>query len=61
LDPQNLKIILAFSLDDQAWIRRSSIVVPKYWAGHSVAPAASSSSRGASGSTTAARRCCAST
>jgi len=40
LDPQNLKIILAFSLDDQAWIRRASIVVPKYWAGHGVAPAA---------------------
>ena len=40
MDPQNLKIILAFSLDDQAWIRRASIVVPKYWAGHGVAPAA---------------------
>ena len=40
MEPQNLKIILAFSLDDQAWIRRSSIVVPKYWAGHAVAPAA---------------------
>ena len=38
MDPQNLKIILAFSLDDQAWIRRSSILVPKYWAGHGVAP-----------------------
>jgi len=40
VESQNLKIILAFSLDDQAWIRRSSIVVPKYWAGHDVAPAA---------------------
>jgi hypothetical protein len=40
VDSQNLKIILAFSLDDQAWIRRSSIVVPKFWAGHAVAPAA---------------------
>ena len=40
MESQNLKIILAFSLDDQAWIRRSSIVVPKYWAGHGVAPAA---------------------
>ncbi len=38
MDPQNLKIILAFPLEDQAWIRRSSIVVPKYWAGHNVAP-----------------------
>jgi hypothetical protein len=40
LDQQNLKIILAFPLEDQAWIRRSGIVVPKYWVGHSVAPAA---------------------
>ena len=40
MDPQNLKIILAFSLDDQAWIRRSQIVVPKFWSGHGVAPAA---------------------
>ena len=40
MESQNLKILLAFSLDDQAWIRRSSIVVPKYWAGHGVAPAA---------------------
>ncbi len=40
MDSQNLRILLAFSLEDQAWIRRSSIVVPKYWAGHNVAPAA---------------------
>jgi hypothetical protein len=40
VDTQNLKIVLAFSLDDQAWIRRSGIVVPKFWAGHGVAPAA---------------------
>ena len=40
VDQSNLRIVLAFSLDDQAWIRRSSIVVPKYWAGHAVAPAA---------------------
>ena len=40
MESQNLKIILAFSLHDQAWIRRSSIVVPKDWVGHSVAPAA---------------------
>ena len=40
MDQQNLKIILAFPLEDQAWIRRSGIVVPKYWVGHSVAPAA---------------------
>ena len=40
MDTRALRIVLAFSLEDQAWIRRSSIVVPKYWAGHSVAPAA---------------------
>ena len=40
MDQQNLKIVLAFSLEDQAWLRRSSIVVPKYWTGHNVAPAA---------------------
>ncbi|MEO8524073.1 MAG: hypothetical protein ABI460_05105 [Caldimonas sp.] len=39
MDSQNLRIVLAFSLEDQAWIRRSSIVVPKYWAGHDIAPA----------------------
>jgi len=40
VETQNIRIVLAFSLEDQAWIRRSSILVPKYWAGHSVAPAA---------------------
>ncbi len=40
METQTLRIVLAFSLEDQAWIRRSSLIVPKYWAGHSVAPAA---------------------
>ena len=40
MDQPNLRIVLAFSLDDQAWIRRSSLIVPKYWEGHHVAPAA---------------------
>lgn len=40
MDSQNLRIVLAFSLEDQAWIRRSGVAVPKYWAGHSIAPAA---------------------
>lgn len=39
MDQQNIRIALAFSLEDQAWIRRSSIVVPNYWAGHTIAPA----------------------
>lgn len=38
MDQQNLRVVLAFSTDDQAWIRRSSIVVPKFWVGHSVPP-----------------------
>ena len=69
MEPQNLKIILAFSLDDQAWIRRSSIVVPKVGRARRGAPAAGDAlriggrqfvCRGGSGSTTAARRYCAS-
>lgn len=40
MDQQSLRIVPTFSLDDQAWIRRSSISVPKFWAGHSVAPQA---------------------
>ena len=35
----NIRITLVFPTDDQAWIRRSGIVVPEFWAGHSVAPA----------------------
>jgi hypothetical protein len=31
-------IVLAFSPEDQAWIRRSSIEVPRFWAGHALAP-----------------------
>jgi hypothetical protein len=33
-----LRIVLTFSPDDAAWIRRSSIVVPSFWDGHTVAP-----------------------
>jgi hypothetical protein len=36
---EHLRILPTFSLDDQAWIRRSSAVVPKFWEGHTVAPA----------------------
>ena len=39
MDQQALRIVLAFSPDDQAWMRRSSIAVPKFWQGHDVAPA----------------------
>ena len=29
---------LVFSSEDQAWIRREKIAVPKFWQGHAVAP-----------------------
>jgi hypothetical protein len=37
---QGLRILLAFPHEDQAWLRRSSIVVPKFWEGHAIAPLA---------------------
>jgi hypothetical protein len=36
---QNIQIVLVFETDDQAWIRRTRIEVPRFWEGHSVAPA----------------------
>lgn len=38
MDPQTLRIVPTFSLDDQAWLRRSSIPLPRFWDGHAVAP-----------------------
>ena len=38
MTPQNIQIVLVFTTDDQAWIRRESIDVPKFWRGHTVAP-----------------------
>ena len=38
MDAQDLRIVMTFSPDDQAWLRRSAIVVPKYWEGHTLAP-----------------------
>lgn len=35
----NLRVVMVFSTDDQAWIRRESIVVPQFWQGHAVPPA----------------------
>ena len=40
MDPQSLRIVPTFSLDDQAWLRRASVTVPRFWAGHGVAPQA---------------------
>jgi hypothetical protein len=36
--PQSLAVHLTFTAEDQAWIRRSSIVVPSFWDGHGAAP-----------------------
>jgi hypothetical protein len=38
-NPQTLRIVLAFSPEDMAWLRRSQIAVPAFWDGHVVAPA----------------------
>lgn len=39
MEPHELRIVLGFPPEDQAWMRVSSIAVPKFWQGHSVAPA----------------------
>jgi hypothetical protein len=39
METQQLRIVLGFSPEDQAWIRRSKVEVPKFWVGHDVAPA----------------------
>ncbi|MEO8298133.1 MAG: hypothetical protein ABI574_10050 [Burkholderiales bacterium] len=38
MDQPTLRIALAFSPDDQAWIRLSGIKVPRFWEDHPVAP-----------------------
>lgn len=35
---QELQIDLEFSPEDQAWMRRSGLQVPKFWKNHSAAP-----------------------
>jgi hypothetical protein len=39
MSQQGLTISLVFNADDQAWIRREGIVVPRFWQGHTMAPA----------------------
>jgi hypothetical protein len=39
MTPQNIRYVLAFSSDDQAWLRRSGISVPPFFQGHQVPPA----------------------
>jgi hypothetical protein len=36
---QQIKIVPVFTPDDQAWIRRTAVVVPRFWQDHTVAPA----------------------
>jgi hypothetical protein len=36
----DLRIVLTFSPEDQTWLRLSSVVVPDFFSGHGVAPAA---------------------
>jgi hypothetical protein len=38
MSQQGLQIILVFSTDDQAWMRREGIAVPRFWQGHDTAP-----------------------
>ena len=39
MNQQDIQIVPVFTTDDQAWIRRTSVEVPKFWRGHTVAPA----------------------
>lgn len=39
MNQQGIHIVPVFSADDQAWMRRSSLTIPKFWDGHSVDPA----------------------
>lgn len=36
---QHLRIVPSFSAEDQTWLRLSSVVVPRFFEGHSVVPA----------------------
>jgi hypothetical protein len=41
MEPQNslpLRIVLSLSPEDQAWMRRSQVSVPRFWDGHAVPP-----------------------
>jgi len=38
MSQQALQVILVFGTEDQAWIRREGIVVPRFWEGHHATP-----------------------
>jgi hypothetical protein len=39
MSTSELRILMTFSTDDQAWLRRNSVAVPAFFQGHAVAPA----------------------
>jgi hypothetical protein len=39
MDAPALRVALTFSVEDQAWLRRSQLTVPGFWSGHNVPPA----------------------
>jgi hypothetical protein len=39
MNPTPLRVVLVFSPEDQAWIRRAALTVPDFWQGHGVPPA----------------------
>jgi len=39
MSQQDLHVSLVFGADDQAWIRREGIVVPRFWDAHAAAAA----------------------
>ncbi len=39
MSTENLRTVVNFSPDDQAWLRMSKLTVPDFWSGHGVAPA----------------------
>jgi hypothetical protein len=38
MDTAPLNIALTFGRDDQTWMRRAGVVVPRFWDGHAVPP-----------------------
>ncbi len=39
MNREALRIVLSFHPDDQAWIRRTPVPVPRFWEDHAIAPA----------------------
>jgi hypothetical protein len=39
MSAQQVAVVLAFTTDDQAWVRREGVQVPAFWSQHVTAPA----------------------